>query len=607
MVGLVAAAASSGVILLFGLGSGLGGGEYIGGFGVIPHVVAVVWLIALALVASLWTTALINAGGILARFGLVATGLMGATLGLRLLGTPSLVQAVTDATARPSMPAFVIGGVACVIAGIVSAVMPTDIIRRAGPWFFALAAAPFTIALVVYATAGNHRFLVSEAFVAARHTDWPSEISTRGLAGLAVVDAGLAGIALAYLLLLWQVVEGARAVRDGGVWLSGRPSNATRALTLVLGLKLVWMALGYTGLLGAVSPDHSVTWSRSSHDGPVSWALALAVAAVIGVWLMRAEPDHLHERGYAKGAWLIIGVVSIVPISSVLASPILSVADVLPSGAVSNDLARFASWIVSIQPWLLVGVVYAVVLAGVVLVLLPGRERTSTGSVLLIFGIWGLPRAIAMTSDLLRYPMLAAGLGGLGGIGDYAESGEPAVGWVDPVTLDAAITLVVTLFVVGAWAERRERADARTLLVVLLASTILAHAAAIVPAVFRSGFAFYLGLVVPVAYAFAADAQDLNDGTRRTGRVPLVVGAALLALSATSLLVANGAVRPGGVSFATFGVSFFQPPLVLAILGVTIAAARVRATAGPTPPAPSPLPPAPGSTPVLPLPPGSMT
>lgn len=218
--------------------------------------------------------------------------------------------------------------------------------------------------------------------------------------------------------------------------------------------------------------------------------------------------------------------------------------------------------------------VWPFAMTAVGLVLLACR-RIGLGAGFPAFGVWGLPRAVALTGDLLSYGTAFP----VGRLTDYVEGAEQYPGWVDVATLDVVVTAIVIALAIAWRLGRQSAAGPNVLLFVLVLSTMVAHAGALIPVNWRTGHWYYLALVFPVAYGFLLDARPLNEQARR--REAKVLGALALTtvvLAMTTLKMFNGEVTPGGLADADAGRAFLQVPLAF-LLGVAgVLALRGRAT-----------------------------
>jgi hypothetical protein len=338
-------------------------------------------------------------------------------------------------------------------------------------------------------------------------------------------------------------------------------------LVLALALKLVFVALGYSGLLPAAVGGNAMIWGSSLHDGALSWLLAALFALAAAMWLARSRRHQISESQLQRGVVLIVCGLSIFDLAAsalILVEPILRV---LPHRPFLRSDVSLLNWLANHLQWSFVSTVYAAVLFAAVFAL---RRSTRTLAVFLgLFALWSLPRAIDITinlgSDSTPAGLLARALGQ----GD--QSTVSGVGAVDLVSLDTALT--VTLVVLLTYQSRRGiRINSGALLLVLIASTLSAYSG-FLGNIFQSHWAslFYVGLVFPVAYEFLADSRELNEsGSKRPTRLLTICGFALILMTAALALVAVGKLDQNSPTTGMLGRIMFGPPLVALLVASVI-------------------------------------
>jgi hypothetical protein len=549
------AVALSAEIVAEGLGGPLVGGmeEEIPRFGALSHVVLALWFVGLAVGAALLAAAALEPLWKLPKLTLVLLGLLGASTGA---GVITVAQDLGYSTA------LLLGGWPAVAAGGLLASIPTRVLRRRKMAAVVLAAAPFLLGLAAFILAGDTEYRVSSEIVAA-NPSWPDIVTLRGVLATEVIEGSSAVAVAVDLLLIWQVVELARFWRDGAAAVNAVAGGVWAVLALLLAAKLVWLGLGYAG---AFPPSFAEgAWAHSLADGVVSWLLAVAIALGL-VWaLLRVRIDPQFRKHAARATLVAVGVIVVGPIvagllyTSAVLSPLWGSAGEAAFVDASNLVSELIplTWVA--LPYLLAGFAAAVLFRG---------YRT-LAVLLLIFAAWSVPRALFLTSDLVRYPALDLPVAS---IPDFVEGEEQVSGWVDLVTIDAAVTIALVIVGASWWARRRTVAPA-SVLVILLISTVAAYWDIIIPSETRE--VFYALLVFPVLYTFLFDADVLNEpGPSRSGRVLAALGATVLVLTVTALRVANGAVRPGGYDYSDLGAILLLAPLVAVLTAGLVLAPR---------------------------------
>ena len=536
------------LIVLHGLGVAVPlGSDHVPEFMPIPRVGELLVLLAMAVAAVSLTLASRREGPLMSRLLLLPFAALGIAVGGemrdigRLVGDPALMST---------------GGLAVAVLAAAPLLLPRRLWARWPAVFPALTLAPYAAVLLIYLLAGSDAYRLSPEFIANGHTSWNDVIMLReAVVKAAFNGALLPGVLAVNLLLIWQVVETVRATRDAA---SGGLQLRDRAATLLLIL-----LIGKTGFLVFAFAGGLESAAHSRDDGLASWALAFALVAW-GTWVMLQTPPPLEDRHVARAATVAVGGVAV---GWTAVGVLLTFRGVsrLHGEFAENHLYdaivvadRTALWIVALWP-------FALTVLGVVLL---WRAQIAAGAAVLAFAVWGLPRAVSITGDVIAY----AGTGlPVGRPVDYIEGNEQYRGWIDAVTLDAVVTgAVICLFV--AWRiGRRPVAPPNILLFVLVLSTAVAHAGALIPGNWRTGAWFFVGLAFPVAYGFLLGARPLNRQTsHRELKVVSALAVTAFVLALTTMKVFNGDIRPGAELNADVGKVFLQVPLValLAIVGV---------------------------------------
>jgi hypothetical protein len=276
------------------------------------------------------------------------------------------------------------------------------------------------------------------------------------------------------------------------------------------------------------------------------------------------------DNDFRLGAWLIGSALVAGPVLTGVYVTVEEIALVGPQ-TVAGWLETHILQVAAAERWLRIGMPYVALLLGVALVV--ARRATFAAAALVLFALWGLPRAVTLTSDAVHYPDPSYPVGQ---VHDFVERDEQFAGWTNAVTIDSLVTVTVAglaaLWVLG----KQRRVDPRSLLYVLLFSTAVAHAAALFSTDVDG--VYFLLLVFPVAYAFLLDSAHLNvPSAERPTRVLVAVALTLLVLSVASLQVGNRALFPGQPDYADLGLVLAQTPLaVLLILIGVVPLARAR-------------------------------
>ncbi len=429
-----------------------------------------------------------------------------------------------------------IGGWVAFTCALVVAATPPAWARRLPAALAAITALPFAIALGLY--------LIPE--------DVPSsllETTSHGSVALGILSlVATLGLATS-ALFLWQAVAGVRATQATAVRFSRRFGAASlRWLLWLLAIKLAWLGLGYAGLLPAFLGGDSAAWDNSRHDGLLSWVLAAGFAAAAIFALERYPMERIDVRGLRPAMiWVTIAFTGFVGLSSV-ALLLWGALGVFDAEGLRSGLQDAIEWLADGLLWSTVITVFAAVaLAGLLLAM---RRRWAGLAFLVVLVIWALPRALQATP----------------GLGD--EHPFRGLG-VDVLTFDALLT--VALFAVAI--ARRRLAPAEIILV-LVASTLIANTAVVLGA-WDSTTYFYVALVLPAAFLFLYDADDLNrEGPHRRSRVLGTVSLSATVLTIVAVQAILGQVGPDQESQGELVRLVMAVPLAGVLIGASLAASR---------------------------------
>ena len=532
----------------------------------------------------------------------VLLGSLGALLAILMLDVADFVAALQEAGVFLSL-LLLLQGYLAVFAAFVLLFTGRRDLRHSGV-AAALGGLPFAL------------FLTSHVTVLAAGGS-VGELTTTTYETAVVAHVMVLGITGGLLLLVWQLIEGLRAGRDTAAAVSGWvvtrvPRLGALIFLSVLATKAIWLLAGYAGWLpGAFRNDE---WVRSRQDR-FAWILALLFIAAAAA-VLRRQRNSPHPVGIQVATWLIAGALVIsfvihrasyllvVVAATIVASPTVAataavavVSAPLISAMLRRDgrtLLRMVSIVFSfglllacaitlVQPirnaifgvvperdpqrssvvdrfvdlqafignnlnWITVVAIVLMLLLGAALTLSSTRASLhATGMFLLVFGLWALPRVIDVLFSLLMAepPRALSALR------------------VEPLTLDAIVTLFILMAAANLLLRRRSPEWPRTLAVlmtVLLVSTVVTHGDAVVPQSMYP-LIFYAGFVAVLAYRFLFDAQELNEpGDGREAHVLWAVAVAGGVLGVAGIGVAGGTVRPGTAESTRAFISLLTVP-----------------------------------------------
>jgi hypothetical protein len=518
----------------------------------------------------------------LSAFILVAVGLLGLSYGLRLIIQGELLAAAEGLFSGPASSSQVQAsgvlqalGWSGVLAGLVTAVLallPRRLWARARLFVPALAALPFTLGAIALMFGSG---AVVDAGEHASAYGFPRVLTAAGYVAPALSFVALVGGMWLIPLEMWQAVVWAHATRDIGVWVSRISSRLPLLLVALLGAKLMWLVLGYLGLLPLVLGGQSEVWAASRNDGFPAWLIAFVLAALIGAWLFQQRRVVLSERGLLPAALLLVGGFTVVTVLQSLTLVGFELATRLPATGRLGSLATLCGtdWATEalgntikcrllqfvsldlIVPSQLFTLGVALVL-GTWLVL----RRSPAGIWLIGIVVWVSPRIFDVVASLA------------------APSSPPRPIAPEVATFDTALTVVVATLAALWWTNWQRAAPPAQLLLILAVSTLLAHVSTVVPDYAGPGV-FYLALLFPVTYELLFRAHEVNS--REPGRPARLLQYLALRCAGVgfiALLVALGSVLPGEPSFATLGYVLFAVPFSLLLVGASLSPKEVAAT-----------------------------
>lgn len=348
----------------------------------------------------------------------------------------------------------------------------------------------------------------------------PGTTNARGLIaepGVLVFD--LLGMATA-VVALWGTLALAMTARRIGDRLAPAGSGAAlRVLLVLLGLKGAWIVAGSTGFLPAELPALRVAWEASRSDGAIAWTIAFALA--FALVLLFSLPRRVSETGVRASTWvLVLGLVLASLGAALLMVGLPIVLVVAPASYVP-----LVTTIRTLREAILASQI-AVLLVVPLLGLLLWRSGHRSAAILLgVVAAWCLPRTLSVLS-------LVAGPPG-------TDASIPAL-HVEPVTLDAALTVALAIATVGHLRGRNPALPPRPAIVLLVTISLVTFAGLLVPADLEH-IAFYALLVYPVVWSLGFDARAANvPGRGRPARVLVLLGTMAGLLVLATLPVVTG-------------------------------------------------------------------
>lgn len=543
------AAASALLIVAVGAGWEPWGGTQFAAFGGEPPRLLVPWTcVVLGILACAVTVSTTGPGWRHPRPVRFAIAVVGAALAAQGV---SMGWVISDAGADAGL-AGPFGWVGIGAAVLVASVSQPVAERRR--WAVAaLAAAPFVLGFVVWGTIGGAAVLLPDGVVIPARDAYAQATIT--LVGALTAAAGV--------LLLWSLVLSTRQARDIGEGIADLQQRVPTLLGALLAAKVIWLAVAYGG--GAFDG----TVESSTADGPVAWIVGIALVGAAARWLSGrgAPPPTDYENretlrtiafGFAGGPIAAVAVGLLAAIATVLWT--------LRPSAMLNDLL---GWLIGTDPpvalWVVVGVSALVLAAAGVM----WRRRVPSARwvAAAVVGAWALPRAIELTTRIL---------------GTTEPIDAPSL-----VTIDTIVTVLVLGAALGSWRRGSDGASAEVLVMVLVASTLIAHPFGIMPAGWQDGAPFYVLLVYPLAYTYLFDSVWLNglEPDVRPGRVLRAVSVTALLVSTTSMLVLLGRIGPGfetaeAALLGAIGEAYLLYPAALLAIAAAILRRRTGADDG---------------------------
>ena len=281
-------------------------------------------------------------------------------------------------------------------------------------------------------------------------------------------------------------------------------------------------------------------------DGWLSWLMAIAISVMVLGWLRSGARGPRGEAA-VLGAGILIAALLALP---EIVYQALSGAYIMSGW---DPLFTAALWVESRQEW--VYVLAPVVAAGVALVLRLRRRWPAATVLLGIFGFWAGARTPALVTELTRYPWFDWNFS----MPAEATFGQRP-GWVDPTTLDLALSIALLAVAVAAL-RGRPLVRLGPAALVAVASTLLANSTLVFPDLLLIGVGVYLRFWLPLVYQLLFDAESLNTITGDRPRRLLVLGAVnALALAVGALRGAHGG--PGAESDLQMAAALLVVPVL---------------------------------------------
>lgn len=351
---------------------------------------------------------------------------------------------------------------------------------------------------------------------------------------------GAAGV-----IFFWQALTEAKLFsRDIGFNIASRSERAPRILGVLLIVKLVILAIGFTlafmGLAGEV-------WLRSISDAFSAWIMAAGFVIVLVGWLaywrrpVRPVDTTRITKFFAAGFLLpyILGFTLLV-LATILAGIGFDNAG-LSVGELSVTFGDIGT------NWTLF---FALLLIPIGLLAKRSERYRFMVPILLLSGLWALPIIINYAASLAGFTAF-----------DIA---------FDYLTFDTILTIALLGHAIALWRKGRLADGAWSITTILVVSTLVALLDSLIPQ--RLAFQVYaILLVLPLFYEIFLDAEELNLDSRTQPRK--LIGrfgfqAMLMVLVAWGFV--TGQISSERVMWDAVAARVFIPPLLMIILGAAI-------------------------------------
>ena len=541
--------------------------------------VAVPWLLiplaslGLGVAAASIGAAATRPGGSVARAAVAFVVLTNLAIGVMAFAIASdvqlaseVVRAETSVAGSLLIPVGVLGIGSAIGVGVLAVLRP----RGANLLTPILAASPYVGLLVVIMLGVGQQGTLTPV-QQALYPDFPPEFTVVGSVLGPLLSLLVLTSAVLFLISLWQTSTWSRAsARLMGSRAAERAARSPWLLAVLLGGKLTWLALGLLGVLPAILGGGARAWQQIRSDDLGSWLYLGLLGAVVGWWVV-THRDRLHPVAAMRYAPVVAGAIAVwyallgaVPMFAILADPVAfqtaSTTDQSFASCFSTPGLDAPSMVqclgLALSNWQAVAFFVLVAVSLVAGVLLLHRGERATGYFLAILGAWGLPRALV--SVVSAPPAELPGLTSL-----------PTFNAPQAETLDVAISAVVLVLAIMWWTGVQRRAGPGTLTVLLVISTVIVHAATLLPSATLTVFAI-LAVVFPVLYELCFESERLNAlVATRSARVLAQLGlrAFALVLTATTVALGVSAVSSGTSEFAWI---LFGVPLAATITAVAV-------------------------------------
>ncbi|MFN2483698.1 MAG: hypothetical protein ABR509_02005 [Candidatus Limnocylindria bacterium] len=393
----------------------------------------------------------------------------------------------------------------------------------------------------------------------ARLSVLPDEVERLIATGVVLGMTGIDGLFV--VLALWAVIEFSRGLAASSSRVAKLPSRLWLVLPALVLVKLIWLAVMSTGVLPEPLRPETTPAEVIAAESPVSLTLGVGMTAIAGWWLVNRPRAALSADGSTAAAWLVSVPVLLGFTLPQIAFALVAVSQRFNITASTEDAVSEPTTAILTLQAILLACGPAVAAYGALVVGLAGRRRPgrlrAVAPFLVAFAAWTIVPATAWLAINALHVDAYEGEGGL-------------FGFVNAMTLDLGLTILVGILAAAWWAGRQRAADPPTLLAVLVVSTVIAYGA--VPLTGLLGIiAFWVALGFPIVAQFAFDAEPLNrPGDDREARVLGAVGMGALATSFTLPMVALGFVGPDRTAFSEFARVLVLVPFAAVLTGAAL-------------------------------------
>jgi hypothetical protein len=435
---LVVAIVSGVILITVGLGWNPPGGSQVAAFGgEVPRFLIPYACIVMGVLAALATRASFVIGWRLPGTTRFVVGLAGAAVCALVVASGWVASG-----AVPTGGDRIVGWAGLAVGGVVALLPPARAGRVRG-WLTTLSAIPFVLTLVVWATADSvSRVVLPEAVVPVR------DVFAQGVITLVGSLAAAIGITI-----LWSITLSAQQARRWAAWVGDHTEPLRRDLLVVgglLGTKVIALVVGYAGWIHW----DAAGFDTSRSDGASAWAIGAFFVCLAGWWLvqpLRPAPEPAATTTVVR--WLGIGFTAVFA-GSVLLGLASSVMGVWPGAGPASGLNRMIGWLLSSDPPVpLWAIVVTVCLALASIPMIRGAARRHLWATV-VLAVWMAPRALELVYLIA---------------GRTAPLDAPSI-----ETVDVLVTGGLVVLAFQWWRGRLPWLAPRTLVLVLVASTLVA-------------------------------------------------------------------------------------------------------------------------------------